>query len=261
MENHSGIKVHQYGLFKIILMFLWPAVWFSILIYGLALLFISENAGYTPTWLVIVISLLGNGAEISVAIGILRREGEKITWNYLKERLGIRWPKAALKEWLTVLGIVTAAFVFTMLLMPLETEVARNLPPPQWMPDHPLKEIESIRDAFPDVNLLGNFGFIFLNFFVVNLIFTTFGEELYYRAVLLPKMRGVFGKYDFIANGIGFTLKHAYFYWRFPMILPCSFAFPVVYKVLGLPMAMLLHWLTNMEPFSLYEAIKAAVGI
>jgi CAAX protease family protein len=46
---------------------------------------------------------------------------------------------------------------------------------------------------------------------------TVLGEELLFRGVLLPRMRGVFGKRDWVANGALFALYHLHMPWA---ILP-----------------------------------------
>ena len=46
---------------------------------------------------------------------------------------------------------------------------------------------------------------------------TLLGEELLFRGVLLPRMRGVFGKRDWVANGAIFALYHLHMPWA---ILP-----------------------------------------
>lgn len=49
--------------------------------------------------------------------------------------------------------------------------------------------------------LVGNWSFFAL--FLVMAVFNTFlGEEFIFRGVLLPKMEGVFGKWDWVANGV-----------------------------------------------------------
>ncbi|HZA50156.1 MAG TPA: type II CAAX endopeptidase family protein, partial [Myxococcaceae bacterium] len=45
---------------------------------------------------------------------------------------------------------------------------------------------------------------------------TVLGEELLFRGLLLPRMRGVFGKRDWIANGALFALYHLHMPWRIP---------------------------------------------
>lgn len=58
------------------------------------------------------------------------------------------------------------------------------------------------------------------NFLVLQLLlslFNTFlGEELVFRGVLLPKMNGVFGRWDWVANGVAFGLYHLHQPWGLP---------------------------------------------
>lgn len=51
------------------------------------------------------------------------------------------------------------------------------------------------------------------------------GEEFLFRGVLLPKMQGVFGKYDWLANSVLFGLYHLHKPWMLPSIIVGSFAF------------------------------------
>jgi membrane protease YdiL (CAAX protease family) len=53
-----------------------------------------------------------------------------------------------------------------------------------------------------------------LGIFVVLGVFNTIlGEELLFRGILLPKMQGVFGKADWLANGVLFGLYHLHQPW------------------------------------------------
>jgi membrane protease YdiL (CAAX protease family) len=62
---------------------------------------------------------------------------------------------------------------------------------------------------------VGAWGFWAL--FAVNAVFNTFlGEEFLLRGVLLPKMRGVFGKWDWLANGVLFGVYHLHQPWGIP---------------------------------------------
>ena len=49
---------------------------------------------------------------------------------------------------------------------------------------------------------------------------TVLGEEFLYRGVLLPKMNGVFDKWDWVANVMFFTLYHIHQPWTWLVILP-----------------------------------------
>ena len=45
---------------------------------------------------------------------------------------------------------------------------------------------------------------------------TVLGEELLFRGLLLPRMRDVFGRGDWVANGVLFTLYHLHVPWVIP---------------------------------------------
>ena len=47
-------------------------------------------------------------------------------------------------------------------------------------------------------------------------VFNAFGEEFLFRGVLLPKMKGVFGKWDWVANAVTFGLYHLHQPWGLP---------------------------------------------
>jgi len=53
-----------------------------------------------------------------------------------------------------------------------------------------------------------------LGLFFVNALFNTvLGEEFLFRGVLLPKMEGVFGRWDWVANGVIFGFYHLHQPW------------------------------------------------
>ena len=45
---------------------------------------------------------------------------------------------------------------------------------------------------------------------------TVLGGELLFRGLLLPRMRAVFGRWDWVANGVLFTLYHLHVPWVMP---------------------------------------------
>ncbi|MFT4135889.1 lysostaphin resistance A-like protein [Microbacterium sp.] len=51
------------------------------------------------------------------------------------------------------------------------------------------------------------------------------GEELFFRGVLLPRMRGAFGRWDWLANAILFTLYHTQKLWTLPVVLLTAMPF------------------------------------
>lgn len=61
---------------------------------------------------------------------------------------------------------------------------------------------------------------ILLAFFIFN---TVLGEELLFRGYLLPRMKGVFGSRDWVANGILFAVYHLHVPWVIPIALLDTF--------------------------------------
>lgn len=67
--------------------------------------------------------------------------------------------------------------------------------------------------------LVGAWGLVVL--YLVSSLFNTFlGEEFVFRGVLLPKMEGVFGKWDWVANGAMFSFYHLHQPWGILAIIP-----------------------------------------
>ena len=58
MINKNPQNVPQDGVGKILLMFAWPALWFTFLIYIAGRQFIPAG-GTTPTWVIMGITVLG----------------------------------------------------------------------------------------------------------------------------------------------------------------------------------------------------------
>jgi len=57
----------------------------------------------------------------------------------------------------------------------------------------------------------------FFALFVIASLFNNFlSEEFLFRGVLLPKMKGVFGRWDWVANGVLFGLYHLHMPWGIP---------------------------------------------
>jgi membrane protease YdiL (CAAX protease family) len=62
---------------------------------------------------------------------------------------------------------------------------------------------------------------------VVDIVVNYFvGEELIFRGILLPKMNGVFGKWDWFANHLLFTAYHLHFVWTAPARLLLDWMYP-----------------------------------
>ena len=255
----DDLGIPQYRLLKILFMFAWPIAWFGFLMYVIGPMLLRPD-GFLPTWAGNLVWLLGNGAELAVALFIFRREGYRLTFSALRERIHWRWPNTW-KKWAAFVGVLVVAYGVVMLLMPTQQGIANALPPPTWLPDHPLKEINSLQEGYPDVNLAGNYGFFIYRFIILGFVCNMLGEELYYRAALQPKMRSVFGKWTWVASGVGFALKHLYYWWRVPFLVPAGLGFAFLFGPLGsLPLSILTHWITG-EVILFVLGIAALFGI
>jgi membrane protease YdiL (CAAX protease family) len=174
-------------------MFSWPAAWFSFLIYIVGRQFIPEG-GVTPTWILQAVIVLGTGAELAVGLILLKREGYSLTLASLRDRIRWQWPKGW-KAWLIALAVLVAGMVLSMMMGGANRALASvpGFMPPEWWPaaNNPTVEVTGAADVFPDVALEGNFIFV-LVIFVIGLVSNIFGEELYYRGFLMPKMQSVY---------------------------------------------------------------------
>jgi len=90
-RTYAQKEILQFSLPQILFMYAWPIAWFMFLIYVVGPYFVSPD-GTFPLWAENLIGLLGNGAEITVAILILRREGYRLTSKDLLARINMRFP-------------------------------------------------------------------------------------------------------------------------------------------------------------------------
>ena len=73
-------------------MYAWPVAWFMFLIYVIGPAFVQSDGTY-PLWAYNLIGVLGNGAELLVALLIFRREGYRLTPKALRARVNSTvWP-------------------------------------------------------------------------------------------------------------------------------------------------------------------------
>jgi membrane protease YdiL (CAAX protease family) len=72
----------------------------------------------------------------------------------------------------------------------------------------------------------------FFALFVITSLFNNFlSEEFLFRGVLLPKMKGVFGKWDWVANGFIFGIYHLHMPWTIPVNILFGFLMAISAKL------------------------------
>lgn len=170
--------------------------------------------------------------QFVLAMIIVYREEGDLRWTSIRRRLWLNTPQdpktgrpqARLWLWVIPLLILTALWQFG-LRVPLDTLWVKALPSlaePRGFSGRELIDSPEAR-----AQLVGAWGFLVL--FIVNAVFNSFlGEELLLRGVLLPKMQGVFGKWDWLANAVLFGVYHLHQPWGIPgnIVSAAFFAYP-----------------------------------
>ncbi len=171
-----------------------------------------------------ILMIAGMAWQFVVSLVILYREMGTLKWSAIRQRLWLQTPRepgtgqpnARLYWWLLPLTLFDG-LVAMVLSRYLEA-------PMQWLfPNlRPAPFMEMSQLAAPEFHgqwwLLG----IALISFAFNYFL---GEAFLWHGILLPKMQGVFGKYDWIANAVLFGLYHLHKPWAIPTLMITNLAF------------------------------------
>ncbi len=154
--------------------------------------------------------------DFVLALIIVYSEEGNLRWATLKKRLWLNTPRAPRtgeprrKLWLWLIPIVLLHTVGALLILPeVDHWVSRVLP---FIAPPPGYELGAFLQS-PEAGTLFKGAWGILGMFLVLIIFNILGEEFLFRGVLLPKMNGVFGKWDWLANGVLGTLYHVSMPW------------------------------------------------
>jgi membrane protease YdiL (CAAX protease family) len=171
------------------------------------------TAGTIRIWML----TLGLIWQFILTMIIVRREMGNLRWSTIRERLWLNSPQnprtgqPQKSLWLWVIPGSLLFVLISFLLSPTLNSF--------WISVFPFFA-EPAGFAFDTVlespefraQIVGNWGFFALAF-ALSVFNTVLGEEFLFRGVLLPKMKGVFGKLDWVANGLLFTLYHIHQPW------------------------------------------------
>ena len=169
---------------------------------------------YSPLHPVITLWLLmiaGMVWQFVVSLVILYRELGTLRWSAIRERIWLQTPRDPRTDqpnprlyWWLLPALLVAAFVFMGLAGYLDAPMA-------WLQPAPFMDKSQLMSP----EFKGQWWL--MGIALVHSIFNYFlGEELLFRGVLLPKMQGVFGKYDWVANAVLFGLYHLHEPWSIP---------------------------------------------
>ncbi len=220
MNNATAIKTHdQYSLAKILGIWLLAAVPMGILGWIVAPSLapdISEDPiGAAVTRIgVLTVGLVW---QFVLSMIIVHREEGNLRWSTIRQRLWLnkpRDPKTGQPR-----GVLWLWVVPLLVLVALEDIFVGSALSRIWVSLFPFFaepagfELGSALES-PEIQaqLVGAWGFLGL-FFINALFNTVLGEEFLFRGVLLPKMEGVFGKWDWVANGVLMGAYHFHQPW------------------------------------------------
>jgi membrane protease YdiL (CAAX protease family) len=172
-------------------------------------------------WLLIIAGMMW---QFVVALVILRRELGTLRWSVLRKRLWLNLPRdpktgqaRARLFWWVVPCLVFSFTIGIMFARYLDAPVTALFPALQ-MPER--ADISRLSDP----QFVGQWWL--LGILLTSWLFNYFlGEELLFRGVLLPKMRGAFGRWDWVANAVLFGLYHLHMPWSLPSNILVNLAY------------------------------------
>jgi membrane protease YdiL (CAAX protease family) len=151
--------------------------------------------------------------QFVLVLGLVAREQRSLRWSVLRDALWLRAPRSPRTGrrggllWLIVLPLIVAFAAEELISVP--AIAGHDLP----------GFLES--DAGHDL-LAGAWGW-FATIAALAVFNTVLGEELLFRGFLLPRMNGVFGRRDWVANGVLFAVYHLHMPWVIPAALLDTF--------------------------------------
>jgi membrane protease YdiL (CAAX protease family) len=206
----------QYSLTKILGIWAAAALPMAALAWVVAPLVASRLDGPVVLTRALLVSMtVGLIWQFVLVLILVYRERGSVRWPVLKDALWLQAPRSPRTG--RVGGRLWLVLVPCVLLFTAE-EFIPSFPP---VTGHHLSVfLESDAGA---AFLSGNWGWYALIAALV-VFNTVLGEELLFRGLLLPRMKGAFGRFDWVANGVLFAGYHLHMPWTILATLLDTFA-------------------------------------
>jgi uncharacterized protein len=208
-------------------------------------------------WLLIIAGMVW---QFVVSLVIIYRELGTLRWSAVRQRTWLQTPRDPRTDqpnrklyWWVLLPLLINGLIVVALQGYLDAPMAWLFPALQPAPYMQMEGLATL-------NLQGQLWL--LGVVLVSHAFNYFlGEEFLWHGVLLPKMQGVFGKYDWVANAVLFGFYHVHKPWELPSIIATNLGYGwparrfrsnwmaiIVHSVEGLPgliivLALILGWI------------------
>jgi len=145
--------------------------------------------------------------QFLLVVVLVYREQRTLRWRVVQDVLWLHAPRRARtgrrggRAWLIAIPLVIA-LAAEELLPTLPTPATRDMG--LFLESHAGQTF-----------LSGNWGWFGI-IILLQIFNTVLGEELLFRGLLLPRMQGTFGRWDWAANGVLFALYHLHVPWVIP---------------------------------------------
>lgn len=216
LEPQQGLAtIPQYSLRKILLVWAAAAIPMALLgwVVAPALAADPQNPGFERQ-AVLAVGLVWQFVLVMI---LLYQEAGNLRWSTIKQRLWLQTPRSPRTGqprghlWWWLIPFVLLIALFDLQLKGIIDHLWVSVIP--FLKELPIFDMNSgLATPAARASLAGAWDVWGL--FVISALFNTvLGEELLFRGLLLPRMAGVFGKKDWLANGLLFGLYHLHQPW------------------------------------------------
>jgi membrane protease YdiL (CAAX protease family) len=212
-EGGRYAAVRQYSLAQILAVWAAAAIPMAILAWAVAPLLGALLGGGDVAFAQALLLCITAGLiwQFVLTLILVRREQGTLRWSRVRDALWLLSPRdprsgrVGGRVWLWVIPFVVLFGLWEAFGFDIPVTTIRDF-------------AEFLGTASGREFFSGNWGWFAV--VVVQLIFNTvLGEDLLFRGLLLPRMRGVFGRGDFVANGVLFGFYHLHTPWSIPAAL------------------------------------------
>ncbi len=243
----SEPRLKPMGLFASILYFGIPAALFAASILGLLPWMIRH--GHSQIFTFFTTFGLPLGAMLAAAFVFYRLEGRPWTWAAFRDRMRLRQPTA--RDWIWTLGLILVTIFAGAVWAPvvgLVPDIRIYTPPAEFV-----TVMTGLRDGtFGGMAMSGRWD-IFAMMAVCLLVFNIFGEELWWRGIILPRQELVFGKWTWLLHGVLWNLFHFFYH--------SSAASIVSYMIATIPISFVAQQTRNTWPGVIAHSIANSAAL
>jgi hypothetical protein len=207
--------IEQYSLGQILGIWLLAAVPMGLLIW-VVFPALKDSVAIQPQIFFFALNVTGLMWQVVLSLTILYRETGTLRLGTIRERTwrqNPRDPKTGQPRgilWLWLIPIIILEFVLALGVASFVVDAWTSIFP--FFAEPPGLSIEALAET-PEV-FVGAWSLVVLQLLLLVGNYWL-GEEFLFRSVLLPKMNGVFGKWDWLANAVLFATYH----WHRPWVI------------------------------------------